>query len=158
MSTTQTTIETEVSNETTEKKYRDRDWLVYQYHELGRTQAEIAELCGCSHQTIYNWMDKLEIKTRGRGRPQEYASYRNRPDNYTEWRCWVGGTEESVSVHRLLATLKVDNLDELGGKHVHHKSHIPWLNTLEGIEVMEPSEHRKHHKNGEKPEILGQFR
>jgi hypothetical protein len=47
----------------------------------------------------------------------------------------------------------VDDLKELDGKHVHHKSHIPWLNTLDGIDVLTPTEHREHHRSDEKPEI-----
>lgn len=154
MSTTQTRTNTVVSNEATEKKYQDKELLEYQYHELGRNQYEIAKIAGCGNSTISNWMDKLEIETRSCGRPrEEYATYRTRDGGYVKWTAKDGESTRTVSVHRLLATLKVDKLDELDSKHIHHKSHIPWLNTLDGIEVMEPSDHREHHRSDEKPEI-----
>lgn len=154
MSTTQNTTGTVEPNRTTEKKYQDKEWLQEQYREIGRTQAEIAKIAGCSERTIREWMKKFEIETRNSGRPQEeYATYRTNYKGYERWRSQSGESLKNVAVHRLLATLKVDDLEELDGKHIHHKSHIPWLNTLEGIEVMEPSEHREHHTSDEKPEI-----
>jgi hypothetical protein len=41
--------------------------------------------------------------------------------------------------------LKIDDLDELDGKHVHHKSGVEWHNTLENVEVVTPTEHRERH-------------
>jgi hypothetical protein len=146
MSTTQNTTRTEVSNETTEKKYQDKDWLEYQYRDKGRTMAEMAEIADCGVGTIYRWISKFDL------RKPKCAYYRTQTQGYEEWQCSTGSTD-SVTVHRLLATLKVDDLKELDGKHVHHKSHIPWLNTLDGIDVLTPTEHREHHRSDEKPEI-----
>jgi len=67
---------------------------------------------------------------------------------YERWRCQASGTSDEVAVHRLLATLKVDELSELDGKHVHHKSGVEWHNTLDNIEVLTPKEHRKRHASG----------
>ena len=147
MSTTQSTTGIDVSNRINKKKYQEKNWLESQYHDLGQTQAEIAEICGCSRSTIGYWIKKLDLQK------PESATFSYNGKGYEQWRCREGEKIQSVLVHRLLATLKVDELDELDGKHIHHKSHIPWLNTLEGIEVMEPSEHREHHRSDEKPEI-----
>lgn len=152
MSTTQNTTVRGVPSKTTEKNYQNEGWLKYQYHELGRTQSEVAEIAGCSRSTIQYWIKKFGLQ-----RP-ESATFTDNGKGYEQWRCREGDKIQSITVHRLLATLKVDDLEELDRKHVHHKSHIPWLNTLEGIEVMEPSEHREHHRSDEKPEIPGEFR
>lgn len=46
-------------------KYRNEDWLREKFHKEGLTQREIADLCDCSQKTIWNWMQKFEIKERG---------------------------------------------------------------------------------------------
>lgn len=44
-----------------ETPWRDYDKLYHLYHELGLEQSEIAERFGCSTQTVYRWMKKLDI-------------------------------------------------------------------------------------------------
>lgn len=48
------------------KKYKDKDWLKRQYSELGRGAPQIANQCGVTNTTIYDWLDRHEIETRGR--------------------------------------------------------------------------------------------
>lgn len=145
MSATQNKTNTVVSKKTTEKKYQNEEWLRDQYREKKRTMAEIAEICGCSRSTIQYWIEKFVLQ-----RP-ESATFTENGKGYKQWRCREGDTIQSVTVHRLLATLKVGKLDELDGKVVHHKSHSPYDNRLENLELMEPAEHTKHHKGDGEP-------
>lgn len=48
--------------------YRDRGWLNAEYTVQKRTMSEIADACGVSAMTIYQWLKKHEIPTRRRGR------------------------------------------------------------------------------------------
>jgi transposase len=45
------------------RKYRNEAWLRKQFQEEGKTKQEIAELCGCSRQTIVRWLDRHDIET-----------------------------------------------------------------------------------------------
>lgn len=48
-------------------KYRDKAWLYEQYENKGHTMSEIAGQCGVSAMTIYQWLKRHGIATRGRG-------------------------------------------------------------------------------------------
>lgn len=120
--------------------YKDAEWLQAEYVEKDRTQESLAEECGVSRMTIYRWRKKFDIQK------PETAQFGMQTDDYEQWKCEVGaGSADSVTVHRLLATLKVDDLAELDGKHVHHANRIPWDNRLENLEVVSPEEHGKIH-------------
>lgn len=58
-------------------------------------------------------------------------------------------SRDIIPHHRLLATLLVDELEELRDKHVHHKNWCPWDNRLDNIEVLTPGEHTATHNRGE---------
>lgn len=125
---------------TTSKQYRNAEWLERQYIEKDRTQAEIANICGCCQSTIGNWLDKFDIEK------TQVAQLGLQTDGYEQWKCEAGtGKADTVTVHRLLATLMVDDLSELDGKEVHHKNGRRRHNTLENIEVVTPTEHSKIH-------------
>ncbi len=50
------------------RKYSNEDWLREQYLEQDKTVPEILELCDInSKQTVYNWLEKFNIKIRDRG-------------------------------------------------------------------------------------------
>jgi len=67
-------------------------------------------------------------------------------DDYEQWICEAGSPPaDTVTVHRLLATLQVDELDEMDGKHVHHNNGIPWDNRLSNLSVISPQEHSEIH-------------
>ncbi len=46
-------------------------------------------------------------------------------------------------LHRLHATLLVDDIDELKGMEVHHVNGCPFDNRLENYQLITPDEHRK---------------
>ncbi|WP_149799238.1 helix-turn-helix domain-containing protein [Halorubrum xinjiangense] len=128
---------------TTSRQYRNAEWLEAQYIEKDRTQAEIASICGCCPSTISKWLDKFDIEK------TEVAQFGLQTDGYEQWKCEAGpGKADTVTVHRLMATLKVDDLSELDGKEVHHKSGVEWHNTLDNVEILIPSEHRQRHISG----------
>lgn len=121
-------------------KYKDEQWLREQYLENDRTQEDIASECGVSHMTIQYWRDKFDIE---KTNPAQFGI---QTDGYEQWKCEAGpGEADTVLVHRLLATLQVDELSELEGKHAHHKNGRRRHNTLENIEVVTPAEHSKIH-------------
>jgi len=121
-------------------KYKDSEWLQEQYVEQDRSQVEIAEECGVSDMTIHRWREKFGIEN------PETAQFGIQTDGYEQWKCESGpAPADSVTVHRLLATLKVDELSELEDKHVHHKSGVEWHNTLANVEVLTPAEHSERH-------------
>lgn len=60
-------------------EYRDREWLVHQYHDLGISMPMIAGECGVSPEAIGYWMDKHGIETRVGGEGYRVdAEYKDR--------------------------------------------------------------------------------
>lgn len=47
--------------------YKDKDWLEIEYTVNRRTMSQIADMCGVSAMTIYQWLKRHEIETRKRG-------------------------------------------------------------------------------------------
>lgn len=60
-------------------------------------------------------------------------------------KCADPKTGDIVSVDRLVATLSVDDLDDLSGKDVHHRVGWPVVLGLESIEVLNRSDHIRRH-------------
>lgn len=141
--------------------YCDGEWLREKYVEEGLSTHEIADICGCGPKAICDWLDRHGIETRsmseaGKLRAEKYGTKleENRvrsihPDFFTHKNGYVyiqcGVNNRQVLHHRLIATLLVDDLSELDGKHVHHKDRVPWLNYLNGLEVVTPKEHKARH-------------
>ena len=51
-----------------EPMYQDRNWLLTQYADKGRTMADLAQQFDVTPMTIYAWLKKHSIPTRKRGR------------------------------------------------------------------------------------------
>jgi len=45
-----------------ERKYRDEEWLRTQYIDEQRTGPDIADECGVSAKTIYNWLEQYGVE------------------------------------------------------------------------------------------------
>lgn len=56
-----------VSITTSNEKYRDAEWLKTAYETKMLSMATIAEMCGVSAMTIYQWLKKHDIQSRKRG-------------------------------------------------------------------------------------------
>jgi len=52
----------------TSKPYRNHSWLNENYWGKGLTLKQIGDLCGVSPMTINQWLRKLDIPSRPRGR------------------------------------------------------------------------------------------
>jgi len=52
---------------TDERPWRDPQRLVEHYWEDGLTQAGVADELDCSTQTVYVWMNRLDVPTRAPG-------------------------------------------------------------------------------------------
>tara|TARA_R110001592_G_scaffold134755_3_gene350636 strand:- start:50 stop:385 length:336 start_codon:yes stop_codon:yes gene_type:complete len=50
------------------KAYRSRDWLYEEYTTKGRTMQDIADQFSITPMSIHQWLKKLGIETRPRGR------------------------------------------------------------------------------------------
>lgn len=146
--------------------YRSEEWLREKYHDERLSTSEIGELVGCHKQTIKHWLEEHNIpkrtpseaaKIRYHRYPEEIPTGRDasiHPSIFTRSGEGSNGGYEYVACgvdkvqvahHRLIATLQVDKLSELKGKHVHHKDQIPWLNYPAGLEVLTPKEHKQRH-------------
>lgn len=53
-----------------DKLYRDRDWLYNEYVTKGKTLKEIASIFNITPMSIHQWLVKLDIPARPRGRRQ----------------------------------------------------------------------------------------
>jgi len=125
-----------------DKKYQEEDWLREKYLDEQMSSRQIANVAGCSHRTILNWLDKFNIETREAKQDQIYAGYNQHSGGYMRWQTQVGveNTKKGVLVHRLLAVAEY-GYDEVVSKVVHHKNGIKWDNRPDNIELMDNFEH-----------------
>lgn len=126
-----------------EEGFENPDWLWEQYHGESKTQKELAEQCGVSITSIRSRMIEYGIPRR-QNRPKYPSAYTNR-SGHRELRAKHHGDRWALMIHRLHATLLVDELSELGGKIVHHKNNCPFDNRLENYEITSKKEHRNKH-------------
>ncbi len=61
-------VKIEVFDTSNEKSYQDKEWLLENYSEQGRSMANIAQQFGVTPMTIQGWLRKHGIQTRSRGR------------------------------------------------------------------------------------------
>ena len=141
-----------------EGEYKNKEWLQESYIDSERSMSDIADEFGIGKSTVRYWLKKHEIPIRNKSdsakirteqhphttknaQTQDPTFYNRR--GYEIVACPTN--DSHVELHRLLATLMVDDIDELQGKHVHHKHGIEWLNYEDGLEILTPSEHTKLH-------------
>lgn len=135
-----------LGGKTLQDPWDDASLLEEMYHGNGLSLREIADRLGCDHTTIHRRMVEFGIeRRRGGGAPEKlpYAPYKTRRNGiaYEYWQT----KHTQFPVHRLLA-VAIYGFDEVGGKIVHHKDPIPWLNVPDNIGLFEShEEHRAHH-------------
>jgi hypothetical protein len=64
-------------------------------------------------------------------------------DGHYEVNPSVLGRKETFMIHRLHATLLVDDVSELSDKEIHHKNGCPFDNRLDNYQLIEPKRHRR---------------
>lgn len=132
------------------ESYKDADTLRELYWGEGLSLRKTADRLGVGASTVKRWMKKHNIPRRGRleasldrfsGKDRATLSFYR---GYHHWRCRDVDCMRSVAVHRLLAVAEY-GMDEIDGKHIHHKNGIPWDNRPENIEPLSPSDHMSLH-------------
>lgn len=136
----------ELRSQKVDERIRNREWLHEQYRIEKRQPQEIAEQLGCSAASVHRWLNKHDIEKFGKEKwgAMRPASYFTNPyaGGYPMWR--DSRTQWPLSVHRLLAVAEY-GIEEVKGKHVHHKNGIPWDNRPDNIVPLDPEEHHSLH-------------
>ena len=127
------------------KPYKDFDLLEWLYIEKELSQGTIADLLGCAQTTIANYIRKSPYDSRS---AVEAARVRNKYNvkmhlDKEGYETFKPGSR-TVRHARLLATLDW-SLEEMKGKHVHHKIEIPWADWPSNITLRNPDEHLSEH-------------
>lgn len=103
-------------------KYRNKEWLVYQYCELKLSSSEIAKKCNCAQTTILRWLTNFGIViSRSRKGLKENISYKT----LHEWiRRHKERTNECNRCGKRTIKLVIHNLD---GKYTRNIEDYEWL-------------------------------
>lgn len=125
-----------------------REW----HFDNGMTLSEIADEVGCSRSAVSQRFEKFGIKI-----DKEQTARRRREElregppqfaldhyGYETVRSRFRGETDRFKLHRLIAVAEWGT-DAVEGAVVHHKKNIPWLNYADNLELMERSEHSRHH-------------
>ncbi len=139
-------IERRTANQNMDGAWKDKDTLKKLYVNQGLSIPEVADELGCGKTTVHRWLKKHGIKRRLSGGGDCAAAFRTEVDGYERWNFQSLYNNCQVRVHRLLAIAEY-GVDEVVGKHVHHKNGIKWDNRPANIELLTPSEHMKLHAN-----------
>ena len=123
--------------------WQDEELLEELYVDKGMSTREVGRKLGCSKTTVCRYLHEFDIETRPPDdkKPPQYEMLQD-GRRYMVFR----HNDHHVYEHRLLATLKMDDLDGFDELEVHHKIPVKWYNTLENVEPLTPEEHRKVHR------------
>ena len=141
-----------------EAPWNDGERLRELYKDEEKSPREIADEMGTGETTIRNSLGDNGINLRPSTK-EKVPHYRISDYGYETWVTNVEGTTHTVLVHRLAAVAWYGP-DAIDGKHVHHKSEIPWLNLDVtdwpeiGIVPVDPSEHVSGHMKARVPYMI----
>ncbi len=131
-------------------KLHNESWLKVEYQKKERTAPDIADELGCSDSAVLCAVEKAGIPKHSQGISKKtiHPSFdyrrgymRATSHNYDDG---VQTGTDTIRVHRLVAVAEY-GLNEIDGKHVHHKNGIPWDNRPGNLEPLTPSEHHRLH-------------
>jgi DNA-binding XRE family transcriptional regulator len=134
-------------------QWHDKEKLKEMYWDKGMTQQEIADEFGCSRKAIRTAFGCYDIETRDKKEVHRNAGrmgvshYFNQGYSFVS----VSGVDGGYifPVHRIMALVD-HSLEEIDGKHVHHKNNMRCDNRFENLELIDPSEHGSIHSSEEK--------
>lgn len=132
------------------ERYKDAEELRSLYHGQLLSSRQIADELGVSKDTINRWLDKHGIEKRGRKEALRLRRLKKPPEisvsesGYIRVRSKLDGKKEGMGLHRLIAVAE-HGVEAVADKVVHHKNGVRWDNRPENLELMEWSEHNKHH-------------
>jgi len=75
----------DTSDESDEPKYKDKQWLHHQYHTMGKSTTDIADICGVDTTTVRYWFEKHDLKFRDRSEAASSWQNKSRPWENREW-------------------------------------------------------------------------
>lgn len=135
-----------------EKPWRDKELMRELYHDKRMSQREISDYFDneITPGGVGYCLDELGIEKRSRSEAAHIRWLKEHLVMYTHREGYELITPRdmddrlTVLMHRLLAVHKY-GFDEVKGKVVHHKNHIPWDNRPENLELMTAAEHAQHH-------------
>jgi len=139
------------------KPWHDPERLQELYHGQELSAKRVADVMGCSPQTVRHWLIEFDIERRA-------ASYRtvelsdNPQRRYPTIYDSHDGESSGVLIHRFVAyAVGKMSFEELCDPNmvVHHRTNVGWDNRPENLEVMSRSEHMSLHGQGDyEPETL----
>ena len=138
----------------TEIDVTDKQTLEKLYHQKKMSMQTVADECDVTKSKVRYWMEKHGIERRSReeanmiigGAPEMHTDHHG----YEVFKVQVDNEPRTLQHHRLLATLE-HSLDDLRGAHVHHINGVPWMNTVDNLEVLPPAKHFKKHNDATEP-------
>jgi hypothetical protein len=158
--------------ESDKPRHKDPDWLRREYHEKELSLREVAKKTDVSFGYIRKQMEEFDIPRRRTGygtSPPEETLFGNgeqppaRPhtNQYGHRSLDHNVSAENrkrLMIHRLHATLLVEDIEDMAGKVVHHKNGCPFDNRLENYELLDKTEHRKLHSKTSLKDCKGMCR
>jgi len=144
------------------ERYKDKDWLVEQYHDKDQTTIEMGEMCDVNPGTISYWMDKHDIEAYDQGRNKRTPGMNLviNGNGYLEWQNQVYENSEIIRretyrVHRLVAVAEY-GVEEVKDKVVHHQNGVKIDNRPENLKLLDHGTHTKQHNEDRIEEIREQ--